>query len=209
MAPTRTLRTMTDPVATSRQARTEEQLPQLERDGQLGLRIRQYRQEQGLTLAALAVRVGVTRSFLSSVERGIVYPSILVLRTIAAALDVPVFLLFTAPESNGVVVREQERTIIHPPNSPVSYELLSPDLQHRIEMIIMRLDPGAESALGAHEGEEVSHLLRGQVVVEIGGVDYEMATGDTIYFNSGLPHRVRCTGGEEAVMVAAITPPRF
>jgi transcriptional regulator with XRE-family HTH domain len=120
MAPTRTLRTMTDPVATSRQARTEEQLPQLERDGQLGLRIRQYRQEQGLTLAALAVRVGVTRSFLSSVERGIVYPSILVLRTIAAALDVPVFLLFTAPESNGVVVREQERTIIHPPNSPVS-----------------------------------------------------------------------------------------
>jgi transcriptional regulator with XRE-family HTH domain len=199
----------TDQATTSRQARAEEQLPQLERDGQLGLRIRQYRQEQGLTLAALAGRVGVTRSFLSSVERGIVYPSILVLRTIAAALEVPVFMLFTAPESNGVVVRERERTIIRPPNSPVAYELLSPDLQHRIEMIIMRLDPGAESALGAHEGEEVSHLLRGQVVVEIGGVDYEMATGDTIYFNSGLPHRVRCTGEEEAVMVAAITPPRF
>jgi len=195
--------------STRRPAQAEEQLPQLERDGQLGERIRQYRHEQSLTLAALATRVGVTRSFLSSVERGVVYPSILVLRTIAAALDVPVFLLFTAPESNGVVVRESERTIIRPPTSPVAYELLSPDLQRRIEMIIMRLDPGAQSALGAHEGEECSHLLRGEVTVEIGGVDYEMSAGDTIYFNSGLPHRVRCTGADEAVMVAAITPPRF
>jgi transcriptional regulator with XRE-family HTH domain len=203
------LRDVVDTPRVTGGSRPEQPVPQLERDGQLGRRIRQYRLEQGLTLAALATRVGVTRSFLSSVERGLVYPSILVLRTIAAALDVPVFLLFTAPESNGVVVRERERTVIRPPTSPVAYELLSPDLQRKIEMIIMRIDPGAVSAVGAHEGEECSHLLQGTVVVELAGVEYEMSAGDTIYFNSGLPHRVRCVGDAEAVMVAAITPPRF
>ena len=73
--------------------------------------------ERGHTLTGLAARVGITRSFLSSVERGVAYPSILVLRTIASALEVPVFLLFTAPESNGIVVRKDARKVIQPPGA--------------------------------------------------------------------------------------------
>ena len=45
----------------------------IERDAELGGRIHEFRSERGLTLAGLAARVGVTRSFLSSVERGIAY----------------------------------------------------------------------------------------------------------------------------------------
>jgi transcriptional regulator with XRE-family HTH domain len=188
---------------------TPVEVPRLDRDDQLGRRIRQYRLERELTLAALAARVGVTRSFLSSVERGVVYPSILVLRSIAVGLDVPVFLFFTSPESNGVVVKKDQRRIVRPPGSTFGYELLSPDLQRKIEMIIMRLDPGAESVTNSHDGEECSHLVQGHVIVRVAGEDYEMTDGDTIYFNSGLPHNVRCLGDQEAVMVAAITPPRF
>src|SRR5438128_1158057 len=84
----------------------------VERDDELGRRIREFRTERGLSLAALARDVGVTRSFLSSVERGIAYPSILVLRKVAAALEIPVFLLFTGRETNGVVVRRSDRKII-------------------------------------------------------------------------------------------------
>ena len=162
-----------------------------------------------MSLAALASKVGVTRSFVSSVERGIAYPSVLVLREMAAALDVPVFMLFTGAESTGVVVRAADRKRIQPPSSPISYELLSPDLQRKIEMIIMRLEPGSESTAGAHEGEEVSFLLQGHVIVTIGGVEYEMHEGDTIYFASGLPHKVRSVAAGESIMVAAITPPSF
>jgi transcriptional regulator with XRE-family HTH domain len=183
--------------------------PKVERDGELGSRIRRYRLERGLTLAALATKVGVTRSFLSSVERGVVYPSILVLRTIALALDVPVFLLFTAPESNGTVVRPEQRKVVRPPDSSVGYELLSPDLLRRIEFIIMRLDAGAESPPLSHEGEECSYLLQGAVVVRVADESYRMSAGDAIYFNSGLPHSVRNESDGESVMIAAITPPRF
>jgi transcriptional regulator with XRE-family HTH domain len=183
--------------------------PAVERDDQLGRRIRALRTERGHTLTGLAARVGITRSFLSSVERGVAYPSILVLRSIAAALEVPVFLLFTAPESNGIVVRSEARRVIRPPGGSLSYELLSPDLRRKLEMIIVRLKPGVDGSALAHEGEECALVLKGRVMMTVGDVDYELNEGDSIYYDSGLPHKARALGDEPAEIVSAITPPNF
>jgi transcriptional regulator with XRE-family HTH domain len=183
--------------------------PAVERDDQLGRRIRALRTERGHTLTGLAARVGITRSFLSSVERGVAYPSILVLRSIAAALEVPVFLLFTAPESNGIVVRSEARRVIRPPGTSLSYELLSPDLRRKLEMIIVRLKPGVDGSAMAHEGEECALVLKGRVMMTVGDVDYELNQGDSIYYDSGLPHKARALGDEHAEIVSAITPPNF
>lgn len=181
----------------------------IERDDQLGRRIRALRTERGLTLTGLAALVGITRSFLSSVERGVAYPSILVLRSIASALEVPVFLLFTAPESNGAVVRKDARKVIKPPGGSLSYELVSPDVRRKIEMIIVHVKPGVDATAMAHEGEECALVLRGQVVITVGDVDYELNEGDSIYYDSGLPHKARAVGKENAEIVSAITPPNF
>ena len=181
----------------------------VERDDQLGRRIRALRTERGHTLTGLAARVGITRSFLSSVERGVAYPSILVLRSIAAALEVPVFLLFTAPESNGIVVRKEARKVIRPPGASLSYELVSPDVRRKIEMIIVRLKPGVDGSAMAHDGEECALVLKGRVVITVGDVDYELNQGDSIYYDSGLPHKARALGDEHAEIVSAITPPNF
>lgn len=180
----------------------------VERDDQLGRRIRAIRSERGLTLTGLAALVGITRSFLSSVERGVAYPSILVLRSIASALEVPVFLLFTAPESNGAVVRKDARKVIKPPGGSLSYELVSPDVRRKIEMIIIHLKPGVDATAMAHEGEECALVLRGHVVITVADVDYELNEGDSIYYDSGLPHKARALG-DEAEIVSAITPPNF
>jgi transcriptional regulator with XRE-family HTH domain len=181
----------------------------VERDDQLGRRIRSLRTERGLTLSGLAAPVGITRSFLSGVERGVAYPSLMVLRSIAAALEVPVFLLFTDPQSNGAVVRRDARKVIRPPGAPVSYELVSPDLRRKIEMILVRLTPGLDSQAMAHEGEECALVLKGRVVITIGDVDYDLDEGDSIYYDSGLPHKARAVGDEPAEIVSAITPPNF
>jgi transcriptional regulator with XRE-family HTH domain len=181
----------------------------VERDDQLGRRIRALRSERGLTLTGLAARVGITRSFLSSVERGVAYPSLLVLRSIAAALEVPVFMRFTAPEANGLVVRRDARKVIRPPGAPASYELVSPDLKRKIEMIIVRLKPGLDSAAMAHQGEECALVLSGRVAITVGDVEYELGEGDSIYYDSGLPHKARALGDEPAEIVTAITPPNF
>jgi transcriptional regulator with XRE-family HTH domain len=196
-------------MGTTPRSRSTRPAPPVERDDQLGRRIRTLRTERGLTLTGLAARVGITRSFLSSVERGVAYPSLMVLRSIAAALEVPVFLLFTAPESNGMVVRRNARKVIRPPGAPASYELVSPDLRRKIEMIIVRLKPGVRSPAMAHQGEECALVLRGRVVMTIGDVEYELNEGDSIYYDSGLPHVARAAGDEPAEIVSAITPPNF
>jgi transcriptional regulator with XRE-family HTH domain len=193
----------------SRNSIPENEMVPVERDAELGRRIHEIRTERRLTLARLAARVGVTRSFLSSVERGIAYPSIMVLRSIAAALEIPVFLLFTGRESNGIVVRRNERKMIRQPNTPYSYELISPDVQHRMEMIITRLKPGAKPAPLSHEGEECALVLKGRVMLSIGGIDYELNEGDSIYYDAGLPHCARVIGDHDAEVISAITPPSF
>ena len=76
-------------------------------------------------------------------------------------------------------------------------------------MMLMRLEPGAESAAGAHQGEKCAFLVQGAVVVTVGDVRYPMEQGDTISFNSGLPHFVANVGPDEAVIISAITPPSF
>lgn len=186
---------------TSRQA--------IEPDNELGRRIRELRTARKMTLESVAGQAGVTRSFLSTVERGHSNASIVVLREIARSLDVPLFMLFTNPTANGVIVRPKDRARVRPRGSPVSYELLSPDLQRKIEMILMRLEPGTQSAIGTHQGEECAFLLQGRIVVTLGDVEYPMEQGDTIYFNSGLPHFVTSVGTEEAIIISAVTPPSF
>lgn len=53
-----------------------------------------YRQEQGLTQAALATRIGVSRQFLNQMESGRVLPNVLIALRLAAALDQTVETLF-------------------------------------------------------------------------------------------------------------------
>jgi quercetin dioxygenase-like cupin family protein len=76
-------------------------------------------------------------------------------------------------------------------------------------MIIVRLKPGLDSAPMSHEGEECALVLRGRVVITVGDVDYELNEGDSIYYDSGLPHKARAAGEEAAEIVSAITPPNF
>jgi transcriptional regulator with XRE-family HTH domain len=53
----------------------------------LGQRIKIARQRRGKTQAELADAIGIHRTYLSSIERGRANPSVLILRSIAAALD--------------------------------------------------------------------------------------------------------------------------
>jgi mannose-6-phosphate isomerase-like protein (cupin superfamily) len=46
-------------------------------------------------------------------------------------------------------------------------------------------------------------------VITVGDVDYELNPGDSIYYDSGLPHKARALGEEQAEIVSAITPPNF
>jgi transcriptional regulator with XRE-family HTH domain len=189
---------------------------------ELGQKIRALRKERKQTLTTVADGAGVSRSLISQVERGLASPSITTLRRIAAVLEVPVAALFlndAAEQSNGdidrfgrpLVVRHDERKGLHLPRSGVVYELLTPDLNRKVEFIWIEYGPGdvSPSEMMSHPGEENAVCIQGSVVVIIEGDEFVLGEGDSISFDANRPHRVENRSDRRAVLISAISPPAF
>lgn len=177
----------------------------------LGQKIRDKRMELGLSIKDLSTSTGLTSGFISQVERDQTEPSITSLRKIAKALDVAVFYFFLEEENNTMIVRKEKRQKIRFPDSKLSYELLTPDLNRRMEMFYATLKPGAETCEEplSHPGEEVILVLQGEMLIQIDEESYELSEGDSIYYFASEPHRIVNTGTKKLEFVSTITPPRF
>jgi transcriptional regulator with XRE-family HTH domain len=174
--------------------------------------IRRIRKSQGFTLAEVAKKTDLSLSFLSQVERGLINPSINSLRRIALALGTPLSHFFDESEStNGPVVRKNERKVLINKDSRLTYQLLSSDHDHRIELLLSRLAVGATSAdyPMAHKGDEAGLVLQGDCRIELGDDTYHLIEGDSIYITENTPHRFTNTGSTPLVILSAISPPGF
>lgn len=183
----------------------------MNKNERLGSKLRKMRKTQNMSLAQLAEKIGKTSSYLSQVERGLAEPSITALREISQALDVPMFYFLVENEKHNAVVRKEERKELSFPKSKSKVELISPDLNHQMEMIQVSLEPG-ESTVDvplSHQGEECTLVLEGKMEILIGEDKYELEPGDSIYYIASIPHRIVSVGEQELVFVSAITPPNF
>jgi transcriptional regulator with XRE-family HTH domain len=194
----------------------------------LGTLIRKRRRELGLTQVELAKRIDKSPSYISSLESGSVAPSLAALRHIAQALDTVLGYFFSAPgngklpaentpdKENPVqirVVRPTTRKVLIDPNmGNVRWELLSPDLQRQMEVVYMTLEPGAivgEEEWLIHAGEECGIVLEGALDVEFEHETFTLSSGDSLYFPSTQPHRIRNRADGKTIAIWVITPPSF
>lgn len=186
-----------------------------EPSGSLGSVIRAAREKHELTLQQVAQRTRLSVSYLSQIERDLLHPSVSTLKRIAQALGIAAGkLMFPASKTAGrgmvSVQRKGERKRLLFPHSNIEYELLTPDLRRRVSMLWLSAQPGAESGPAfTHEGEDGVVVLAGELSIEVGGVWHDLKVGDSIYFNSELPHRWRNPGRVVAEAVWVSTPPSF
>jgi transcriptional regulator with XRE-family HTH domain len=164
---------------------------------ELSQRIRAIRLDQRLTLADIEERTGLTRSWLSKVENFRITPSLPALGKIALALNVSVADLFVVLEETPplVVVRKKERKVVERDPSEVNatkYESLAFKRADRaMEPFLLTVPAGSfrKEALG-HEGEEFLIVQSGKIDFEFNGELYKLATGDSLYFDGGVQHRL-------------------
>lgn len=178
----------------------------------LGERIRYYRTLKGQTGKELARKVGVSQSLISQIEQNTANPSIDTLRKITNALEIPIVLLFEEPDTvNGFVVTKNKRKKLKVPESNLTYELLTPDLNRKIEFLWIEIAPGeqVEPVAFAHEGEECAVILEGQLCLYINNTEFLLNEGDSVSFDSSQPHSIANIGNQKVVLVTAITPPSF
>lgn len=177
----------------------------------LGNRIRARRQELKLSLRELAEQVNLTASFLSQIERDLASPSIDSLRKISDALDVPIFYFLLEPDGKSPVVHRDKRLRLSWPNTDLSYELLTPDLNRQMEAFLVERKPGEEifAERLRQYTEEFLYVLQGQLELQLGGTVYLLGPGDSAYFEGPLLQRLAAKGDELLRFISVITPPIF
>jgi transcriptional regulator with XRE-family HTH domain len=178
----------------------------------LGQVLRQTRATAQLSVEALAAAAGVSAGSISQLERGRGNPSFLTLRRLAAALDVPLGHFLQGPDSGQMVVRADRRKRLQLPTEPgLVYELLTPGLGGSLEVLRSQIPPGFDNRDQPfkHAGEECVHLLSGAMLIGIGGRRYELDEGDSITYDSSVPHYWVNAADAVAVIIGAVTPPSF
>ncbi|MBZ4653919.1 MAG: Transcriptional regulator [Peptococcaceae bacterium] len=176
----------------------------------IGKRIKQLREERGLTLKNIADNTGLSVGFLSQVERNITDPSIASLKKIAEVLGIKLKEFFEKVPEKKVVVRKDERNKLLIGSSKIVYELLAPAMNRKMEPILKMVEPNASSGeVDGHEGEEFAIILQGVLEVCIGNEVYVLQEGDSIYFDANQPHLYRNPGTEKCICIWVVTPPTF
>jgi len=204
----------------------------------LGDKLKSIRLEKSMTLEAVSQKSEVSKSLLSQIERNISVPTVITLERITKAYGIATSRLFlelendvqrSAPPSskkktalnldtkenafrskNMAVVRKGDRKKLILPRSEAEYELLSPDLQKKIEFITVHFPVGAKiTDFFNHKGEECGVILKGTLMGFIGDEVVVLEEGDSIYFDSSIPHRWESLGEGEMKAIWAITPPSF
>ena len=164
---------------------------------ELAQRIRSMRLDRRLTLEGVASRTGLTRSWLSKVENFRVTPSLPALGKIAEALGVSVAELVVGLDAKPplVVVRKQERKRVDRERSRKNttvYESLAHKRPNRaMDPFLLTVPPGvARDKALAHEGEEFLMVQSGSIEFEYDGKKLTLRAGDSLYFDSNVPHRL-------------------
>lgn len=179
----------------------------------LGEKIQTLRTQRGLSVRGLAALAGITPSMLSQMENERVTPSIQTLRSLAGALDIPLYTFFQDVGTTSPVVTPENRATIGRKGDPdVTYELLTPDTQGSIEFCMMVIPPHTSSNAvpQCHIGEEVAFFQSGTAVeLELEGVRHPMRPGDSVRIPAQTRHIWHNTGNDAAQVIFAISPPSF
>jgi len=178
-------------------------------EARVGERVRDLRQQKNLSVRALAARSGLAINTLSMIENGKTSPSVNTLQILARALEVPIAAFFEQETvaKKVVHVHSQQRPLVTVDTTRLEH--LGKDLAgNAVQPFMVTLEPGSGSGQNiiVHTGHEFVYCLSGQVLYSIEGETYLLETGDSIVFESHLPHRWENTGSQPAQIILVLIP---
>lgn len=175
-------------------------------------RVKRLRELKGVTLERLADQTGLTKSYLSKVERGVSVPSVAAALKLADAFEVNVGDLFgvSAPEHDYVVVRKNERKPFTRPGqrSAAHLEAVTPGLAHGLLEAFVTHPPHKRPPNDKrvqHRGQELVYVLKGEMEMSFPHTSIRLSEGDCLVFNGRLPHHTLSLGKQPAEALIVVT----
>ena len=174
---------------------------------QVGVKLRSSRRAQGLTIEQVAEATGLTKGFLSRVERDETSPSVATLLTICQVLSVPIGALFDEPEHE--VVSLATAPLINMGGTGAVERLLTPRSESRVQCLRSVLSPGSSGGAQLYTINcqvEIVHVLRGRLDLRFAASVLHLVEGDAVTFAGAEPHSWQNPGRAEADVVWTIVP---
>jgi transcriptional regulator with XRE-family HTH domain len=167
----------------------------------IGRQVKRYRKQLGLTITEVCTRTGLSAGMMSKIENGNTSPSLATLRSLSAALNVPVTALFREFEEqrDATFVKAGQGLAIDRRGTRAGhqYQLLGHSVHSDIsvEPYLITLDKESEVfPIFQHAGVEFIYILQGSMVYRHLNATYTLTPGDSLFFDSDAPH-----GPEELV----------
>lgn len=188
----------------------------------VGGRIRAIRENRKMTAEDLASAIPGEKNanirLVESLERGELVPSLTPLLQIARALGVRLGSFLDDQTGHAIVLTrasELEQTNrfvgsnLGPRRAELNFHSLAANKNDRhMEPFIIDVQPHAgEAVLSAHEGEEFIHVMSGDIEIAYGSEKYSLKAGDSIYYDSIVPHHLHAGGDAAARILAVVYAP--
>ena len=175
----------------------------------LGGKIKQMRNQLGLTQEELADRCELTKGYISQLENDLNSPSIATLTDILSALGSNLSEFFREEAEEKVVFTKEE--FFEKDSDGVKWNWLIPNAQkNMMEPVLVERAEGSSTAGDIpHEGEEFGYVLEGKIVIVLGNKRYTCKKGEAFYYEASKPHSIFNKGKGKAKFLWVSTPPNF
>jgi transcriptional regulator with XRE-family HTH domain len=187
-----------------------------------GERITELCKTYSVSRETLAERSGLSIELIRRIEEEGHIPDLAPLLKLSRALGVRLGTLLDDHEELGPVITlqgragEVSRFITGLPGQSgeteghqgLTFKAMAADKGGRhMEPFIVDIESSAEQDKSSHEGEEFIYVLSGTIHIDYGKDGYDLETGDSIYYDSIVPHRVLAGGPSSAKILAVIYTP--
>ena len=167
----------------------------------IALRIRDLRDIAGLTAGEVAARAGIDEQEYAAYETGTRDFSFSHLFNIAEVLGVDISDLLTgeSPKLHGYVLTRGGHGLKFNRRQQYEYHHLAYNFRDKLAepfIVTVRDEPGTVKQAHSHEGQEFDYVLEGKLRVNLGGNDLYLQAGDSLYYNSALPHVMYSVEGD-------------
>ena len=185
----------------------------------VGEKIKSLRDTKQISITELAERTGLAEEQIERIENNVDIPSLAPLIKIARALGVRLGTFLDDQDELGAVIsRKQDNTqnTISFSNNAMNarthmrYRSLSKSKADRnMEPFIIDIEATDETCyeVSSHEGEEFIYVMEGAVEIAYGKINHIIEAGDSIYYDSIVPHHVHGFKGQAAKILAVVYTP--
>lgn len=155
----------------------------------IGAKLRSSRLSQGITIEQLAGAAGLTKGFVSRIERDETMPSVPTLVQLCQVLSLPIGHLFEAPDVQRIAL--DDAPFINMGGTGAIERLITPRGEDRVQAIRSTMHPnatGGESLYTVNCNVESLHVVSGELELEFADQRMALTAGDTVTFPGNAPH---------------------